>query len=334
MESFEKKFNGKLEEVFIYITSKCNLRCLHCYMGDAGNVNMDKNNFKKLLNKLIKLGASKITFLGGEPTLHPFLPEFIEIAKQMGVGYVRLDTNGEFDSKLLNDAAFKKLSDISFSLDGVDAKTHAKIRSVKNYNSIIKNIKKAVALKYKVRVTMTANSYNFRQIEKVAAKLDKMGVSSLNVHLISANGRAKDNGILLVREEDWMDYYNNVLPRLRKYKIKVKIPKRFIKKDESQDYGITCESAKASRLLMTADFKIFACPLLLDTGKNFAFFENGKFHYIKDYKKHSFEYSDMQGPACPILMKDNFIKFTNKDIIPLCVSCKQRNYQNNALIEN
>lgn len=325
MDSFELRFNKRLKEVFLYITNRCNLKCRHCYMGDAKNIDMDIDTLKNLLKKIADLGATKITFLGGEPTLHPLLPDFIEIAKDLGFDYIRLDTNGEFDPCLLDNSDFKKLSDICFSLDGVDSKTHAKIRTVKNYHSLMKNIKRAVLLGYKVRVTMTINSLNLRQIEKMATKLEKMKVSVLNIHLVSKNGRAKNNESLLVNEEEWMDYYKNILPRLTKYKIKIKIPKRYIKESECPNYGVTCESAKLSRILITSDFKIYSCPLLLDSDRNFAYFKKGKFYYTKNYKKNIFEYLNINGPTCPVLMKDNFDKLKSEKIIPLCVSFKQTN---------
>ena len=322
---FEERFSGKLREVFLYITSRCNLKCPHCYMGDAKNINMDMDILKNLLKKTVELGATKVTFLGGEPTLHPLLSNFIKIAKDLGFDYIRMDTNGEFNSYLLDDSDFKKLSDICFSLDGIGPKTHAKIRTINNYYSIIKNIKKAILMRYKVRVTMTVNSFNLHQMERMVAKLEKMGVSALNIHLVSKNGRAKNNELLLVEESKWINFYKKIFPKLAKYNIKIKIPRRYIKESEYQNYGVTCESAKSSRILISSDFKIYSCPLLLDSDRYFAYFRKGRFYYIKNYKENIFEYSNVDGPICPVLMKDNFDKLKSKKIIPLCVSYKQTN---------
>jgi MoaA/NifB/PqqE/SkfB family radical SAM enzyme len=294
-------------------------------MGDAKNINMGMNVLKNLLKKTVDLGATKVTFLGGEPTLHPLLPDFIGIAKNLGFGYIRLDTNGEFDPNLLENLEFKKLDNICFSLDGVDPKTHAKIRTVKNYYSVINNIKKAVSLGYDVRVTMTINSFNLSQIEKMASALEKMGVSALNIHLTSENGRAKINESLLVDEEKWINCYKKIFPRLAKYNIKIKLPKRYIKKSECQNYGITCESVKSSRVLITPDLKIYSCPLLLDSDRYFAYFKKDKFYYTKNYKENLFEYGKIKGPLCPLLIKNNSKKYKEKQIIPVCVSDKQSN---------
>lgn len=326
-EPFEKRFEGKLKEVFLYITNRCNLRCRHCYLGDVNNFfDMDINAAKTLLEKTVRLGATKLTILGGEPTLHPFLPKIIKITKDLGFAYVRLDTNGEFSPNLLNNPDLQKLSDICFSLDGADAKTHAKIRTEKNYYSVTKNIAMAISKRYKVRVTMTVNSFNLHQIGQLAEKLEKMGVSALNIHLISKNGRAKNNKLLLLKEKDWMDCYKKTLPTLSKYQIKIKIPQRYIKKAKlNNNCEPTCESAKSSRILVAPDFKIYSCPLLLDSDRYFAYFKNGHFYYTKNYKRNIFEYSDIKGPFCPILMKKSFNTYRKENIIPLCVSYKQTN---------
>ncbi len=323
MNTFEQRFNKKLKEVFFYITYKCNMKCIHCYMGEAKNTNMDVDNFKKLLKKLIDLGMNKATFLGGEPTLHPLLPEIIKITKILGVNYTRLDTNGEFKSDLLKNNDLKLLNDISFSLDGINPQTHGKIRSIKNYYSVINNIEKAISLGYQTRVTMTVNSLNLEQIEKMILKLEKIGVSVLNIHLTSENGRTKNNNWLLVDEKKWIEIYKKIKLKSNNYNIKVKIPRRYIKKNDL-DNKITCEAVKCSRLLITPDFKIYSCPLLLDSNRNFAYFQNNNFFYTKDYKNNIFEPSKIEKTFCPLLMKENYRNYKAKKIFPICVSYKQQ----------
>jgi len=330
MLSLIEQFNGKLKEVFLYITYRCNLKCPYCYLGDRKRkIDMSINTAGPLLKKLLALGARKITFLGGEPTLHPFLPQFINTAKAVGFDYLRLDTNGQFNPTFLENPNLKFLNDISFSLDGVDPLTHGVLRSVRNYYFVINNIKRAIELGYTIRVTMTINSLNLSQVEEMVQKMENMGVSVLNLHLVSNNGRAKDNKWLFLEEEKWIGFTQKILPRLTKYNIKVKIPKRYIKEDELNLYDrTTCEVAKLSRLLITPDLKIYACPLLLDSEKYFACFQNGEFIYSKNYRDNVFSENIGKGPVCPLLMKENYKKYRRKKILPLCVSYKRTNKDN------
>ena len=59
---------------------------------------------------------------------------------------------------------------------------------------------------------MTVNSFNLSQVEKMALKLEKMGVQNFNLHLTSENGRAKINNQLLVDGGKWMNFYEKILP--------------------------------------------------------------------------------------------------------------------------
>lgn len=326
MLSFKELFEGKLKEVFLYITDRCNLRCSHCYMPNTKNTDMPFDIFDVIMKEVVRLGASKVTLLGGEPTLHPLLPSFINTLKNLNVDYIRLDTNGQFKPELLENPDLRSLNDISFSLEGIDPKTHGAIRTMRNYYSVMDNIKKALSLNYIVRVTMTVNSLNLSQVEQIVAMLNRMGVSVLNLHLISKSGRARHNKHLLVKEEEWMEFYQQIVPNLTKYNIRLKVPQRYTREnDRNIENIITCEAAKASRLAITPDLRVYACPLLLDRNRYFARFEDKnllKFVYTKDHQKNIILKDKIKGPICPLLMKENYKTYKKKKIIPLCISYK------------
>lgn len=54
---------------WVEITSKCNLRCIHCYNESDTHCDtvMSLNNYKIVIDNLINLGVSKIQIIGGEP---------------------------------------------------------------------------------------------------------------------------------------------------------------------------------------------------------------------------------------------------------------------------
>ena len=83
--------------------SGCNLCCPYCHnaelisAGYAGE-NISRADFEAFLDSRIgKLEGVCIS--GGEPTLHPELPEFIESIRKKGF-LVKLDTNGTFPGRL------------------------------------------------------------------------------------------------------------------------------------------------------------------------------------------------------------------------------------------
>lgn len=89
-------YPGKISSVVF--AGGCNLRCGYCHNPDIvlGNADPDisENYFFEFLAGRKKL-IDGVTITGGEPSLHPDLPEFLKKIKDMGF-LVKLDTNGFF----------------------------------------------------------------------------------------------------------------------------------------------------------------------------------------------------------------------------------------------
>lgn len=63
-----------LRFVWLEITSKCNLRCIHCYadsgpQGRSGQVSTER--WLSVIKEAAELGVGSVQFIGGEPTIHP-----------------------------------------------------------------------------------------------------------------------------------------------------------------------------------------------------------------------------------------------------------------------
>jgi uncharacterized radical SAM superfamily Fe-S cluster-containing enzyme len=93
------------------ITSACNLDCPICY-----TVNKNENAYrtsKEELEKILEHLVSDheeldiINFTGGEPTLHPELPEFLEMCRAKGIKRLTISTNG---LKLRDESYVRKLA--------------------------------------------------------------------------------------------------------------------------------------------------------------------------------------------------------------------------------
>ena len=82
----------------IFITDMCNLKCTGCFVrkvtGESLPPHMPIDEFKSVIDQ----ASSKfwqINLLGGEPLLHPHLPELIQICKEANLN-VTVYTNGYF----------------------------------------------------------------------------------------------------------------------------------------------------------------------------------------------------------------------------------------------
>jgi hypothetical protein len=67
---------GDLSFVWLEVTGKCQLQCVHCYAesGPSGtHGKMDTPDWLRVIDQSMDLGAKTAQFIGGEPTVHPDL---------------------------------------------------------------------------------------------------------------------------------------------------------------------------------------------------------------------------------------------------------------------
>ncbi|MBT7272127.1 MAG: radical SAM protein [Nitrospina sp.] len=141
-----------ITSLIIEPTNTCNLRCTFCFVTDGMTRDggfMDFNIFKKIINDCTDL-EHLCMHNWGEPLLHKDIFRMIEYAKNKGVNYVVMNTNGTLlTDKMINRIVNSKLDIIRFSIDG-SAETFKRVRGVELEN-IEKNIKKLKIIKEKKR---------------------------------------------------------------------------------------------------------------------------------------------------------------------------------------
>jgi radical SAM protein with 4Fe4S-binding SPASM domain len=84
-----------LTDLHIRLVAKCNLNCAHCYASDwfVRSDVLDAGLVCDAIDQAIPLGLQKVTFTGGEPTLHRGLPAMLLHCVQREVK-AKLETNG------------------------------------------------------------------------------------------------------------------------------------------------------------------------------------------------------------------------------------------------
>ena len=85
-EFLEKHFKDKphLTSFQIELTSKCNERCVHCYIPHKFKLNnITDELYYSTLEQLSKMGVLSVTLSGGEPMCHPHFKEYLRAAKKI-----------------------------------------------------------------------------------------------------------------------------------------------------------------------------------------------------------------------------------------------------------
>lgn len=96
VEAFPNTLQPATRQITIAITAKCNLGCKGCNYpnnGFMGGVMLPLDVIKTALDDARSVGVTTARFFGGEPLLHPHLPEMVAYAKQLGFD-VYVTSNG------------------------------------------------------------------------------------------------------------------------------------------------------------------------------------------------------------------------------------------------
>ena len=152
----------KITSLIIEPTNTCNLRCTFCFVTEGMTREggfMDFDLFKKIIDDSPDL-EHLCMHNWGEPLLHKNIFKMIEYAKNKGVNYVVMNTNGTLlTDKMIDKVVNSKLDIIRFSIDG-SAETFMRVRGVElkkieqNINKL-KNVKEIRRSALKMGVVFT-----------------------------------------------------------------------------------------------------------------------------------------------------------------------------------
>ena len=118
------------------LTRRCNLRCIHCYLGDQAAQHRLKDRelaataVKGALSEWAEAGCLYLTLTGGEPLLRPDFPEIYRHARELGL-VVTVFTNGTLASDEIA-ALFRECPPrkVEISLYGATPETHDAVTGV------------------------------------------------------------------------------------------------------------------------------------------------------------------------------------------------------------
>ena len=143
--------------VQIELTNWCNINCTMCSRKSMKRKIefMDFELYKKLVNEVaeLKVPILKLNVMW-EPFLYPKIIEAIKYAKDMGIRYVMLSTNGILlDDCIIEKLLYSWLDKINFSVEWINEEQYRKARNNDNFFKVINNIEKLIKKRAEVWVT-------------------------------------------------------------------------------------------------------------------------------------------------------------------------------------
>lgn len=168
------------------LTLKCNLNCLHCYNQEKkdNSLELEWENKKEIIDKLVNLGVKEITLCGGEPLLDKNIVNTISYIKSKGIKLVIL-TNGLILNSYLMSCLKEQLTSediIQVSVDETKYKDDSQRKmSQLQYDILKKHIIELCELPCKIHSNTTITKYNENDILTTINDIIEWGVKSIGV---------------------------------------------------------------------------------------------------------------------------------------------------------
>ena len=196
----------RLPLVTLYLTERCNSRCVTCDYWRHGRADMTFNSVKRLLPSLAQLETRVVLLSGGEPLLNPEWERIAQALREIGLK-VWLLTSGLSLAKHARRAA-EAFDAITVSLDGTDRQTYQAIRGLDALEKVCEGIRGAAHHGITPGVRVTVQRENFRQLPAfvdMAKELGARQVSFLAVDVANPHAFGRTDGFssdLALRPEE------------------------------------------------------------------------------------------------------------------------------------
>jgi Fe-coproporphyrin III synthase len=168
----------RLPLVTLYLTERCNSRCVTCDYWRHGRIDMNLAAVERLLPSLQALRTQVVLLSGGEPLLNPEWPAIASLLREHGM-QAWLLTSGLSLEKHAKRAA-QLFQSITVSLDGTDRQTYQAIRGLDALDNVCDGIRSAAGLGVAPNIRVTVQRANFRQLPAFVVLAKQLGARQIS----------------------------------------------------------------------------------------------------------------------------------------------------------
>jgi MoaA/NifB/PqqE/SkfB family radical SAM enzyme len=209
----------RLPLVTLYLTERCNSRCVTCEYWRNGRADMSLETVARLLPSLAQLHTRVVLLSGGEPLLNPEWAQIAQLLRGTGLQLLLL-TSGLSLAKHARRAS-QLFEAITVSLDGTDPRTYEAIRGLDAFDKVCAGIRAVASTDVPVSVRVTVQRANYRQLpafvdlarQAGARQISFLAVDVANPH---AFGRVDDFGKDLALQPEDLPQFEQILCALER----------------------------------------------------------------------------------------------------------------------
>jgi len=163
-----------LPVAILYITERCNSRCICCDYWRFGQKEIALELVGRLACELARFGTRYVLLSGGEPLQHPRWQAVAMMLREKSLR-VAMATNGILLSRHV-DAVAACIDEVFVSLDGATAESYRAIRGVDGFDLVTQGVGK-LAGKVPITIRTTVQRANYREIPALIRLSKSLGSS-------------------------------------------------------------------------------------------------------------------------------------------------------------
>jgi len=296
MASSTVEFSRRAANVFLHVLTRCNLRCRHCYINPEqhGRKRLPIGRIERWLSVFAERSpGANVVFLGGEPTLHPDLPQAVRCARGLGFASITIDTNGYLFNDILEKVTPAEVDVFSFSLDGATARTNDRIRGRGSYAACLAGMRRAREKGFHTSLIYTVSRANLEELPAMGLLLAELGVGRFFIQVLGLRGKAAWTGcepdaeeVQRVSPSEWREKVPTAAEAIARRGVHVIYPKVFLPPGEKFE----CAGRVADNYFVFPNGRVYRCPL------------------CEDYPVHSLIFEDNRLVDAPRLNENDFFR--------------------------
>ena len=308
----------KIKVLNICITNHCNQKCIHCYVNPGEKMNeLSVQQYKKMIQKLMKYGLESVHVFGGEPFLYESLPELFTFLGESSIN-TSIVTNGTIFRKEVLDLIKKYNIFLGITMHGTK-KTHEKIsNNAGNYEKVLELVKYSVSKEIHFGIITCINKVNKHDYFNMVKDLESLGVETFFIIYFSPIGRGKSKDLSLSNKE-WLEFIRNVNEFRMNTGLNFFYEPSILKEKSNVNARLffreafNCNAFSNSQIVIDANGDVYPCILLL---------RNNEYYLgsILDKQLNYEKLNDTILKGCPAYFNDERVDFRLKKgkFIPMC----------------
>jgi radical SAM protein with 4Fe4S-binding SPASM domain len=271
-DQFPIPFLSAPTSVDVFVTSRCNLRCVHCFSSREGKGNRDLSiqELESIFSQLERMGVMEVRLTGGEPLLHPEVQALLAIIQKKRFRKV-LITNGT----VLDEENVRRLKEAgvipTVSLEDVNAEEHDVFSGVAGS---FKRTMTALNLLQKQGVQYGINCClhrgNLNRCEDVIKLAIRQGADRIAFLDLKDVGRMKKHREWVPAWSAYQSIFNDLLIAKARYRKQIDVsldvflhcyPLQESIQERKRGY-VSCKAGK-NRMAIDSDAAVYPCNLVL-----------------------------------------------------------------------